>query len=94
MYTEDLVSIDMFPESFQPIIELIGMEKTLVLIKNYAGSMIYIPKLDCCKRHYRNQAILEEHQAGERCIILARKYNLTPPGVRKIIRAQLQLGTY
>lgn len=89
MYTEDLVSIDMFPESFQPIIELIGMEKTLVLIKNYAGSMIYIPKLDCCMRHYRNKAILEDYQAGERCIILARKYNLTTPGVRQIINAQL-----
>lgn len=83
------ISLEILPESFKYIAELIGLEKAIVIVKNFGGSTIYIPKIDCCDRHNRNTKIVEDYRLGLTYSQLSIKYNLTSVSVRNIISASL-----
>ena len=59
--------------------------------REYAGEQFYIAKTpEASRRHrtQRNAAILRDHQAGERMMLLERRYKLSKQAIWKIINSQ------
>lgn len=77
------------PESFQDIVETIGLEATLKLVDLCGGQSLYVPKKESCELQARKRTIYEEWVSGKSTSLqLARKYNYTESHVRTIIREE------
>lgn len=82
-------SLEILPESYQYIAELIGLKKAILILEHFGGSTIYIPKIDSYKRHNRNMKIVEDYRSGINYSQLAMKYDLTSVRIRSIISSYL-----
>lgn len=71
-------------EAQRDVADLIGIENYRKLVDIYAGELIYIPKADSFDRLVRNQKIVDEFD-GTNTGELARRYNLTPVTIRRIV---------
>lgn len=59
--------------------------------REYAGEQFYIaktPEASRRQRSQRNAAILRDHQAGERMMLLERRYKLSKQAIWKIINSK------
>ena len=79
------IALEILPDSYKYIAELIGLEKAIVILENFGGSTIYIPKIDCCTRYHRNTKIVKDRDQGLTYSQIAIKYGLTSVSVRNII---------
>lgn len=73
------------PESYQPVVSLIGMENFLKLCRYAMGDELYFPMQESVLRNTRKRLIIQEY-TGDNVIELSRKYNLTQTRVRGIIK--------
>lgn len=73
------------PESYQPVVSLIGMENFLKLCRYAMGDELYFPMQESVLRNTRKHLITQEY-TGDNVIELSRKYNLTQTRVRGIIK--------
>ena len=73
------------PESYQPVVSLIGMENFLKLCRYAMGDELYFPMQESILRNTRKRLIIQEY-TGDNVIELSRKYNLTQTRVRGIIK--------
>lgn len=78
------VPLDKLPEQHRRLAELIGVEATVALCKEYGGTPLYIPKVDALIAAQRDQQIKAEYN-GYNLDKLAHKYNLATRTVRRII---------
>lgn len=66
------------------------------LRRDWGGERVYIAKTldaDRCEMTARNAAILRDSQAGERVVLLARKYGISKQRVSQIIQEQRQAAS-
>lgn len=82
-------SLEILPESYQYIAELIGLKKAVLILEHFGGSTIYIPKIDSYNRHTRNMKIVDDYKSGKTYSQIAVKYNLTSVRIRSIISSHL-----
>lgn len=79
------------PEPYRRMADLIGVEHAVVVAREYAGSSIYLPKLDSALRAIRDRRIRSEF-TGYNVRELARRYDLTEEWVRRIAAADHDNG--
>ena len=82
------ISLEILPESYKYIAELIGLKKAILILKHFGGSTIYIPKIDSYNRHTRNMKIINDYKSGLTYSQLAAKYDLTSVRIRSIISSK------
>ena len=72
------------PEDLQALVEIIGFENTLALVRFYSGERVYFPKAESVMRLARNRRIREDF-TGLNHRELCKRYNLTEPHIRAIL---------
>ena len=77
----ETITIDMLPEQYQPLADVIGVQQLLALAEKQGGSNMYIPKLEALVRTTRDRQIKEKFN-GYNAEELARCY----AGYRKSAR--------
>lgn len=84
MNIDKLTSTDQLRGDQKDLAELIGLDSYKALVKNYAGSFIYIQKLDSVLKDLRDTEIREKFD-GSNYGKLAREYNLAEATIRDIV---------
>ncbi|MGE4496323.1 MAG: Mor transcription activator family protein [Deferribacterales bacterium] len=78
-----------FNQSFQEVVEVVGMEGAIKLCEVFGGLEIYIPKMDYLKRLERNRAIVDAYDGTQASIaLLAKEYQLSSNQIRVILRGR------
>lgn len=67
------------------LIETIGEENTLKVVKVFSGSMIYIPNYNTVMRENRDEQIRKEYAKAMPYEQVARRYNMSELNVRRIV---------
>ncbi len=94
MDIDKLTSIDQLRDDQKELAEIIGLEAYKKLVVNYAGSFLYIQKIDSVLKDLRDKEIRDKFDGGNYGA-LAREYNLAEATVRDIVtekRKQLRLA--
>lgn len=73
-------------ESYAALVDIIGEEGALKLIKSVDGGYIYIPKHDTITRQKRNEEIRRDYHKGLTYFQLHIKYDLTERQIKKITK--------
>lgn len=84
MDIEKLTSMEQLRDDQKVLAETIGFEAYKKLVVNYAGSFIYVQKIDSVLKDLRDNEIREKFDGGNYGE-LARKYNLAEATVRDIV---------
>lgn len=79
---------DDLPDTYQHIVDMVGYRNMLVLVANYSGGYLYVPKLDQLQRQLRDQNLMRDYGVGRTVQQLAHKYNLSVVQVYEIIKQQ------
>lgn len=94
MDIDKLTSIDQLRDDQKELAEIIGLDAYKKLVVNYAGSFLYIQKIDSVLKDLRDDEIRDKFDGGNYGA-LAREYNLAEATVRDIVaekRKQLRLA--
>ena len=75
------------PEVYQEMADIIGVEATVHLARNYAGTSVYFPKLERSLTSLRNRIIHREYN-GSNVKGLARRWGLSSRHVRHILNSK------
>ena len=84
MDIDKLTSSDQLRGEQKELADLIGLEAYKILVKNYAGSFIYVQKIDSVLKDLRDAEIRDKFN-GSNYGELARKYDLAEATVRDIV---------
>lgn len=76
------------PDSCQHLVDIIGIENMVRLMKECGGTYFYIPKSDSLIRTLRDRAIRQEYEKGTSIRNIAMKCSLTESRVRTILFEQ------
>ncbi len=80
----DSLEIEDLSADQRELAECIGMDAYKKLLKNYAGSCVYVCKPDTVTLNARNAQIRKEFN-GYNYLDLAKKYNLSEISIRRIV---------
>ena len=72
-------------ETVAELVDLIGVEHTITIVKAFSGTQIYIPKFKNLAKEYRDSEIYEDYKKGISYNALSTKYELTATAIRNII---------
>lgn len=72
------------------LINVIGTENTLALIKTAGGAPLYIPTIETISKEERNLNICNEFIQGATYKELSRKYGRTEKTIREVINSELK----
>lgn len=84
MDIEKITDIEQLSGEQRELAETVGLEAYRKLVANYGGSSVYINKSDTVTRPDRNEEIRRKFN-GTNYRQLAREYNLSETGIRKIL---------
>lgn len=84
MDIDKLTSVDQLRDEQRELAEIIGLDAYKKLVVNYAGSFLYIQKIDSVLKDLRDDEIREKFDGGNYGE-LAREYNLAEATVRDIV---------
>lgn len=84
MDIDKLTSIDQLRDDQRELAEIIGLAAYKKLVVNYAGSFLYVQKIDSVLKDLRDDEIREKFDGGNYGK-LAREYNLAEATVRDIV---------
>lgn len=84
-------SIEDISESYQPVVELIGIENFFVLSSYANGDELYFPKVENIITPARNRRIKKEWN-GFNLKELSERYKLTPKQIGNILRDEPMIG--
>lgn len=73
------------PETYQPVVSLIGLDNFLRLCRYAMGDELYFPMQESILRNARNRLIIQEYD-GHNLAELSQKYNLTAKHIRNIVK--------
>lgn len=73
-------------QSIQDLREFLPTDAIYLLIKNYGGCSLYLPKFDQLEKLERNEHIVAEYNSGVSIRVLSRKFHLTERQIRSIIK--------
>lgn len=77
-------------ETIKLLVNVLGIEKALALIKTAGGAPLYIPTLETISKEERNLNICNEFMQGATYKELSRKYGRTEKTIREIINSELK----
>ena len=80
---DNLEFIEQMPAVFGDIVDTIGIESALHIIKRFGGQLLYVPKIDIIEKLQRNRQIKEEF-TGYNYKELSQKFNLSENQIRII----------
>ena len=72
------------PEFLQGLVNIMGIEAFITLIKEYAGSSIYIPNENSVLKPIRNR-LIKKHFNGNNYKELAKEFKISEMQVRNIV---------
>ena len=81
----DSLTIEMLPEQYQPLAEILGVQPLLTLAEQYGGASLYIPKVEALVKALRDKRIQKEYN-GYNAKELAQKYELSVNWVLNICK--------
>ena len=81
----DSLTIEMLPEQYQPLAEILGVQPLLKLAEQYGGASLYIPKVEALVKALRDKRIQKEYN-GYNAKELAQKYELSVNWVLNICK--------
>lgn len=84
MDIEKITSLEQLSGEQKEFAEIVGIEFYNILIENFGGCQIYIPKRETIFKNIRNEEIIKNFN-GFNQRELAKKYNLSEKTVRKIV---------
>lgn len=73
------------PETYQLLVEMIGLDAFMKLCQYCMGDKLYIPTPDTITKKARNRMIVKEYD-GTNIKKLSRKYGITIPQLRSILK--------
>lgn len=79
------VDISDIPETYQPVVSLIGLDNFLKMCRYGMGDEIYFPMQESILRNARNRLIIQDYN-GHNLAELSQKYNLTAKHIRNIVK--------
>ena len=79
------VEVSDIPETYQPVVSLIGLDNFLKLCRYAMGDELYFPMQESVLRNTRKRLIIHEYN-GCNLSELSRKYDLTPSQIRNIVK--------
>lgn len=79
------VDVSDIPETYQPVVSLIGLDNFLKLCRYAVGDELYFPMQDSVLRNTRKRLIIQEYN-GCNLSELSHKYDLTPSCIRNIVK--------
>lgn len=77
-------------ETIKFLVNVLGVEKALALIKTAGGAPLYIPTIETISKEKRNLNICNEFIQGATYKELSRKYGRTEKTIREIINSELK----
>lgn len=72
-------------ETVAELVDLIGVENTVTVVKYFNGNQIYIPKFRKFAKEYRDSEIYVDYKKGIGYKALSAKYKLKENTVRNIV---------
>ena len=78
---------DEIPYRLQPMVEILGMEKFLEIIRFYGGSNIYIPVYSKVAMKSRNRQIAKDYN-GHNMEDLRMKYGISEQQLKRVVRKE------
>lgn len=79
-------------ETVAELVDLIGVENAVAVVKYFSGTQIYIPKFKNLAKEYRDSEIYEDYKKGISYKALSAKYELTANAVRNIVAVRKKNG--
>ena len=79
------VDVSDIPETYQPVVSLIGLDNFLKLCRYAMGDELYFPMQESVLRNTRKRLIIREYN-GCNLLELSHKYGLTPNRIRNIVK--------
>lgn len=79
------VDVSDIPETYQPVVSLIGLDNFLKLCRYAMGDELYFPMQESILRNARNRLIIQEYN-GNNLQELSKKYGLTRNHIRNIVK--------
>lgn len=79
------VEVSDIPETYQPVVSLIGLDNFLKLCRYAMGDELYFPMQESVLRNTRKRLIIHEYN-GCNLSELSHKYDLTPSRIRNIVK--------
>jgi Mor family transcriptional regulator len=80
----DYLSKEDLPEFLQGLVDIMGIEAFINLIKEYGGSSLYIPNENSVLKPIRNR-LIKKHFNGNNYKELAKEFKISEMQVRNII---------
>lgn len=84
-FLKEIKSYKDLPEPYMTIASRIGIENMLILIEEFGGESVYIPRLTTLKNKIRDLNIKNEY-TGYNARTLARKYGISLRRVQQIVK--------
>lgn len=79
------ILIESLHEDLHNMVDIIGIDNFIKIVKIYGGSAIYIPTYKTILIQERNKNIIKEYD-GSNINYLRKKYNLTNSQIRKLLK--------
>ena len=79
------ILIESLHEDLHNMVDIIGIDNFIKIVKIYGGSAIYIPTYKTILIQERNKNIIKEYD-GSNISYLRKKYNLTNSQIRKLLK--------
>lgn len=90
---KDFIAAEDFPESFEPFIDVLGVEKTVELAERMGGLQFYLPKIDKIKMQATKRMIRADRDSGMSYRAIALKHRVTEIMVRVVCDANRREAT-
>ena len=84
------IDISDVPESYQPVVSLIGLDNFLKLCRYAMGDELYFPMPESVLRNTRNRLIIQKYNRSN-ISELSLKYDLTPHQIKNIVKGSNQV---
>lgn len=85
----DYLSKEDLPEFLQNLVDIMGIEAFIKLIKQYGGSSLYIPNENSILKPIRNR-LIKNHFNGNNYKELSKKFKISEMQVRNIIHSTIK----
>lgn len=79
-------------ETVAELVDLIGVENTIIVVKHFSGTQVYIPRFKNLAKECRDLEIYEDYKKGISYNALSTKYELTATAIRNIVAEKKKGG--
>lgn len=77
-------------ETTVELVDLIGVENTVAVVKHFSRTQVYIPQMKNISKEYRNQNIYKDFLSGMSYIKLNNKYGFNKISLKRIIKSETE----